>query len=213
MRRARGRVPDAGTSIAAIVLAAGRSERMGAFKPLLPWGGSTLLQYHLEQLASVGEIAEIIVVTGHAADRLSAIIDAAPRAHAARNADYETGKTGSVRRGLAAIAGDPDAILVLAVDQPRPASLIRSLIEAHRRARATITLPVYERRRGHPLIFNPSLMPELLVIDEASLGVRAVIERHASAINAVPVADPIACLDLNTPDDVERGRRLLLGCS
>jgi molybdenum cofactor cytidylyltransferase len=211
MPRARGRVPDDGPAIAAILLAAGRSERMGAFKPLLPWGGSTLLEYQLEQLASVDEIAETIVVTGYAADRLTAIIDAAPKAHAAHNADYDAGKAGSIRRGLAAITGNPNAILLLAVDQPRPASLIRSLIETHRRAHAAITVPVYGGRRGHPLIFDRALLPELMGIDDASLGVRAVVERHASAVNAVPVADPMACLDLNTPEDAERGHRLLRG--
>ena len=204
-------MPDDAPGVAAILLAAGRSERMGAFKPLLPWGRSTLLEYQLEQLASVAEIAEIIIVTGYAADRLTAIIEAAPRAHAAHNADYDAGKAGSVRRGLAAITGQPEAILLLAVDQPRPAPLVGSLVDAHRRAHATITLPVHEGRRGHPLIFDRALMPELMVIDEASLGVRAVVERHASAINTVPVADPMACLDLNTPDDAERGRRLLRG--
>ena len=211
MPRARGRVPDDPFKLSAILLAAGRSERMGAFKPLLPWSGSTLLQYQLEQLSAVDEIAEIVVVTGHAADRLTAIIDAAPKAHAAHNANYDAGKAGSVRCGVAAINGDPDAILLLAVDQPRPATLIRSLIDAHRRAHATITLPVYEGRRGHPLIFDSALMPELTAIDEASLGVRAIVERHGATINAVPVGDPMACLDLNTPDDVERGLRLLHG--
>jgi len=206
-------VPDDSFKLAAILLAAGRSERMGAFKPLLPWGGSTLLQYELEQLASADDITEIIVVTGYAADRLTAIVDAAPKTRAAHNADYGAGKAGSVRVGLAAITSNPGAILLLAVDQPRPASLIRSLIEAHRHAHATITLPVHEGRRGHPLIFDRALLPELMAIDEASLGVRAVVERHASAINAVPVTDPMACLDLNTPDDVERGRRMLPGRS
>jgi molybdenum cofactor cytidylyltransferase len=202
-------MPDSRCVVAAILLAAGRSERMGAFKPLLPWGDATLLEYQLEQLASLDEIAQVVVVTGHGADRLAVIIDATPKALAAHNAGFDAGKAGSIRRGLAEITGDPDAILLLAVDQPRPASLVRVLIGAHRRERAMITLPVYEGHRGHPLIFDRALMPELLAVDEASLGVRAVVERHASSINAARVDDPRACLDLNTPGDVERGRTLL----
>lgn len=195
--------------ISAILLAAGRSERMGAQKALLPWGGATLLEYQLAQLAAPPEITEVVVVTGYAADELEPLIEAAPKARAVHNADHAAGKAGSVRCGLSALADACDAILLLAVDQPRPAALLRTLIDAHGRAHAPITAPLVEGHRGHPLIFDRALLPELLAIDDATSGVRAVVDRHAAELNAVPVDDPIARLDLNTPEDIERGRRMV----
>lgn len=182
---------------------------MGTQKALLPWGGATLLAYQLEQLAGIDAVREIIVVTGYAAERLVPIIEAAPKARAVYNPEFESGKAGSVRCGFAAIEGAPDSVLLLAVDQPRPASLIETLVRAHAASRPPVTVPVFEGRRGHPLIFDTALLPELTAIDDATLGVRAVVQRHASAVNEVMVDDPSACIDLNTREDVERARQLL----
>ncbi|TAK67287.1 MAG: nucleotidyltransferase family protein [Dehalococcoidia bacterium] len=204
-------MPDTLPAVTAILLAAGHSERMGTQKALLPWGGATLLAYHLEQLAAVDEIREIIVVTGYAAERLAPIVEVAPRARVAYNPEFESGKASSVRCGLAAIDGAPTSVLMLAVDQPRPAELLQTLVRAHAASSAPITAPVFNGRRGHPLIFDASLLPELAAIDEATLGVRAVVQRHTASVNDVAVDDPSACIDLNTRDDVERARQLLRG--
>jgi CTP:molybdopterin cytidylyltransferase MocA len=184
---------------------------MGAQKALLPWAGATLLEYQLQQLAALDDVTEIIVVTGYDAEKLAPIIDAAPKARRAHNARYDDGKAGSVKCGLAAVTAAAGAILLLAVDQPRPAPLLRALLDAHRDARAPISAPVFDRHRGHPLIFDRALLPELQAIDEQSQGVRAVLARHASHVNDVPVSDPVACLDVNTPEDLERGREMLRG--
>jgi molybdenum cofactor cytidylyltransferase len=202
-------VPDAAPAISAILLAAGHSERMGTQKALLPWDGGTLLAYQLEQLAAVDAVREIVVVTGYAAERLAPIVEASPRARVAYNAEFESGKTSSIRCGLAAIDGTPDAAMLLAVDQPRPADLLRALVHAHAESGLPITAPVFDGHRGHPLIFDASLLPELRAIDEQTLGVRAVVLGHAASINDVPVDDPSACIDLNTRDDFERARHLL----
>ena len=58
-----------------------------------------------------------------------------------------------------------------------------------------------EGRRGHPLLFSRSLVPELLAIDDATMGVRALVEGHSGEINEVPFDDPIVTFDLNTPED------------
>ena len=105
--------------VSAILLAAGESTRMGRQKALLPWEGTTLLEYQLAQLAAVDEIREIIVVTGHEPDRITEIASAAERTRVAHNAAYRTGKVSSIKAGLAAVSPDADAILLLAVDQPR----------------------------------------------------------------------------------------------
>ena len=170
-------------------------------KALLRWGAKTLLEYQLIQLAAVEGIDEIVVVTGYRADRLAPIIERSQKARALDNAAWEQGKAGSVRAGVAAVDAPADCIMLIAVDQPRPTMHLRKLCAAHERSGAPITLPVHEGRRGHPLLFSRSLVPELLAIDDATMGVRAVVDRHSGEINEVPFDDPIVTFDLNTPDD------------
>ncbi len=198
-----------GASVSAVLLAAGASERMSAHKALIPWMGTTLLQYQLDQLTAVDAIREVVVVTGSRADDLRPLIAQAAKAREAHNPDWATGKASSVRCGAAAVAPDADAILLLAVDQPRTGRLLRALIESHGGAADRITVPVFEGRRGHPLIVGRALLPELLTIDDATRGVRAVVERHAADVREVPCGDPTVRLDLNTPEDVERGIAML----
>ncbi|MBF6599504.1 MAG: nucleotidyltransferase family protein [Dehalococcoidia bacterium] len=194
-------------SVSAILLAAGRSRRMGMQKALLPWGEATLLDYQLHQLAAVDAVTEIVVVTGYNAEALMPRIDGAAKARTAHNAAFDDGKAGSVRTGASAVDARAWAVLLLAVDQPRPAALLRTLVEAHARG-ASITAPACEGRRGHPLMFDAALLPELRAVDEASLGVRAVLERHAAAVRDVTIDDPAALVDINTPEDAVRAREL-----
>jgi len=143
-----------------------------------------------------------------AAETIATASDEA-KAREAHNASFDGGKVTSILCGLRAVPDDADAILLLAVDQPRPARILRTLIESHEAAMAPITVPLNEGHRGHPIIFTAALLPELRSIDEATLGVRAVLERHADEINEVAFGDPMVRLDLNTPDDAERARRML----
>ena len=170
-------------------------------KALLRWGAKTLLEYQLTQLTAVETVDEIIVVTGYRAERLAPIIERSTKARPVHNAAWEEGKAGSVRAGVAAVDASADCIMLIAVDQPRPAMHLRKLCAALERSGAPITLPVHEGRRGHPLLFSRSLLPELLAIDDASMGVRAVVERRSGEINEVPFDDPIVTFDLNTPED------------
>lgn len=201
----------AAAPVAAVLLAAGASERMGAHKALIPWMGTKLLEYQLAQLAAVDAVREIVVVTGSRADDLRPFVASCAKAREAHNADWASGKASSVRCGAAAVAPDAAAVVLLAVDQPRPARLLRTLIESHDGAANRITVPVFEGRRGHPIIFDAALLPELLAVDDATQGVRAVVERHAADVREIACDDPIVRLDLNTPEDVERGIAMLRG--
>lgn len=189
--------------VSAILLAAGESSRMGRQKALLPWRGKTLLGYQLAQLAAVDEVREIIVVTGHEPEVITAIAAATPRARAVHNAAYHTGKVGSIKAGLAAISPEADAVMLLAVDQPRPEALLRAVVEAHFAAGSKITVPAHEGRRGHPVIFDRSLLPELLAIAEETQGVRSVMQAHLRDTREVAVSDPAVHRDLNSPADLE----------
>jgi molybdenum cofactor cytidylyltransferase len=190
--------------VSAIVLAAGESTRMGAQKALLPWRGVPLLAYQLGELASLPDISEIVVVTGHDAAALAPIIAAEPKARAAHNAAYRSGKAGSVLAGLRALAPAPGAILLCAVDQPREAAVLRRLLGEHAASGAAISVPACAGRRGHPVVFDASLLPELLAIDEPTRGVRAVMARDPARVHEVPFDDAAVLADLNTPGDLRR---------
>jgi molybdenum cofactor cytidylyltransferase len=189
----------------AILLAAGESSRMGNPKPLLPWFGATLVERQAEALLDAG-VDDVYVVTGHRAYEVQARVRG-PHVHRVLNPHYKLGKSTSVKAGLAALPEGAGAILLLAVDQPRPASLIRQVLDSHRAKHALITCPRYKDHGGHPLVFDGSLAVELDSISEETQGVRSVIKAHASQVNWVDVDTPLARMDLNTPEAYEEAVR------
>ena len=187
--------------IAAIILAAGESTRMGRPKQLLPWGGTTLLAWQVGQMREAG-VDEVVVVLGHAAVEVRPAVP--PEARVVVNDAYKEGRASSLRCGAQAVSDDAGAVLVLSVDQPRPASLSRRLIKRWREKKgAPIVSPRFPRRFGHPVLVDGSLLGELRAVDEATLGLRAVIDRHAAKAEALPVEDDRVDVDLNTPADYE----------
>ena len=198
----------AASPVAAIVLAAGESTRLGTFKPLLCWppaDGEPLVAYQVRQLREAGASA-IIVVVGHRAADVAPVATAAGAVVAA-NPGYAEGKSSSVRVGVAA-SPDDYALLIIGVDQPRPASLLRALI-AEPPPADTIVIPTCDGRRGHPPLFGPDLRAELLAVQEETFGLRAVLRRHAAAIRHVETSDPITLVNLNTVEDAAAARELL----
>ncbi len=189
--------------VSAIVLAAGESTRMRTQKALLQWEGLPLIEYHLKQLSDVEAIQQITVVTGHQPDEITKITQRFPRAQIAHNPEYRTGKVSSILTGLHGLSPEADAILLIAVDQPRPADTLRALVTAHTKSRAPITVPTHDHHRGHPIIFARALLPELLAITEDTMGIRAVMDRHRPDTRELPIDDAIVLLDLNTPSDMK----------
>lgn len=182
---------------------------MGSPKPLLPWGDATLIEYELAQLrASAAD--SVVIVLGHRAEDVRRRIHD-PEVVVVTNADYRQGRAGSVRAGVGALTPDTEAVVILAVDQPRPADLIDRLIAAHRRGGGLITVPAHQGRRGHPPVFDASLIPELAAVREESLGLRDVMRRHPDQVREVPVDSPLVLLDINSPEEYERARRDILG--
>ena len=185
---------------------------MGTPKPLIDWFGAPLIQRQIEALMDAG-VDDVFAVTGsHAADVESALRLRFPAlsegpVNAVRNPDYLSGKITSLKAGLAALPADVESIVVLAVDQPRPAWLIRMVLESHRSTGAPISSPVYDGHGGHPLIFDGTLRAELAAITEEGQGVRQVVQAHANRLNRVEVDSPLARLDMNTPADVEAARK------
>lgn len=213
--------------ITAILLAAGESTRMGQHKALLPWEGRPLLAYQVAQLLA-SPISCIVVVLGHREAKLRCLLPSDPRIVTISNPEYQTGKVSSILAGLPHVPDDAH-ILILGVDQPRPASLIQAVCQAHLGASspnkgasrtdtshgrtdgppvhasterpAWITIAGYGVRRGHPVIFHPDFRADLAGINEATEGLRAVLRRHAPAVHTCDTGLAVALVNLNTPDD------------
>jgi molybdenum cofactor cytidylyltransferase len=186
----------------ALLLAAGESARMGRPKALLSWQGGTLVEFQIEQLLA-GGVERVVLVLGHEAEAVDRVASSLARTAIVLNQDYATGKTSSVRAGLKAMPNDADAVLVLAVDQPRPAGLIRRLRQAHETSEALITVPSFGGRHGHPTIFSRQLFLEMRDIREETQGLRAVRHRHRERTQVIETASRIPLVDINTPEEYE----------
>jgi molybdenum cofactor cytidylyltransferase len=174
---------------------------MGRLKQLLPWGETHLLAWQVEQMRAAGA-DDVVVVLGHQAE---AIRDAAGdlNARIVVNDAYQEGRASSLRCGAGALDEDVSAVLILGVDQPRPASVSRALVDRWGETGALLVMPAYLGRRGHPVLADGSLLPELRRVTEADLGLRAVTERHAASTDLVAIENESVILDLNTPADYE----------
>jgi molybdenum cofactor cytidylyltransferase len=186
----------------ALLLAAGESTRMGKPKALLPWRGGTLLEYQVEQLVASG-VEGVLLVLGHEAERIRGVVGRLPRTTIVLNRDFARGKTSSVRAGMDAVPAEADAVLVLAVDQPRPAALIRELRQHHEMEGSLITVPAFGRRCGHPTIFARPLFLEMRSITEETQGLRAVRQRYRDSTRVLETANRAPLIDINTPDDYQ----------
>jgi molybdenum cofactor cytidylyltransferase len=198
--------------IAAIVLAAGKSQRMVRLKPLLPFGDKPMLVRVLENLQAALGIDPLIVVTGHAvSDIMSAVQQHLSPPHSiafAHNVEHETGEMlSSVQAGVRALPSGTKAFFLALGDQPGVLpSTLNALREAWQSTQAPIVLPTYNGRRGHPLLFTIACVDEILSLPpEATL--RDVVQRHRSATVEVPVDDSAVIADVDTPDDYERALR------
>jgi molybdenum cofactor cytidylyltransferase len=179
----------------AVILAAGASLRMGAPKALLPWNGTNLLQYALQQ-ARAAAVDDIVVVLGPAMGDLEGSLG---DVRVAFNAIPETGRSASIRVGTEAMSDKVSALLIQSVDQPCPVEVLIALFAAIARRAGEIAVPSYNGRRGHPVCFAGSLLPELRAITEEGEGLRSVVRRHAQHLVEVPVNSPSVLWNLNDP--------------
>jgi molybdenum cofactor cytidylyltransferase len=184
---------------AAILLAAGLSSRMGRIKALLPWKGRTLIQYQIEQLQAAG-IGEVIVVLGYKAEQLLKEI-AAYNVKAVINPHYEKGKSSSIRIGVSAMQSGERGILISAVDQPVPAKTIVLMFQHLQESGASVIIPAYRGKRGHPILFRCNLKSDLLHVNEETKGLRNVIHKHQDHIAFMDTNDPSVLYHFNKPED------------
>jgi len=191
--------------IPAIVLAAGRSTRMGRAKALLPIGsGETFLSRIVRTLRDA-EVDDVVVVIGHEPQEI--IADVERRGLAVRfavNPDFDKGQLSSLVAGLTVI-DRPGVVasLITLVDVPLvSATTVRAVIDRYLATRASVVRPVANGRHGHPVIFDRALFDRFRAADPA-LGAKVVVRQHASAQGEVEVSDAGAFLDIDTPDEYE----------
>lgn len=189
--------------ISSILLAAGASERMGQPKALLDWGGEPLICWEVRQLREAGA-DEVIVVLGHRSDEVRRHL-AHSDCRVMNNPRHQMGRAGSLRIGAKAVNRDADAILIQNVDQPRPASFLRALLQAHRPESAA-TRPCVNGRHGHPIVVGGALRAELMVATDETEGLRGVLRAHTTEVADTP-ADELCQLDINTPDEYRAALR------
>jgi molybdenum cofactor cytidylyltransferase len=208
--RPQPRIPvgtDGNRDVAAVILAAGRSTRMGGPNKLLAeLGGKTLVRIVTEQ-ALASKASSVIVVTGHQADQVEKALHGL-KVTFVRNPDFADGLAGSVKAGIAAVPAAADGAVVCLGDMPLiDARLIDRLIEAFAPDRGNlIAVPVSDGRRGNPVLWSRRFFNELMTLD-GDIGARHLIARHGEAVAEVAVEGHGAFLDIDTPQALEEARR------
>ncbi|HKV42599.1 MAG TPA: nucleotidyltransferase family protein [Blastocatellia bacterium] len=188
--------------VSAILLAAGKSERMRRFKQLLPLDGKTFVECCVDNLLA-SRASEVIVVTGFKEAQVRhAIGDRSVRL--VYNPDYEQGMATSIKRGFAELSRESDAALIALTDQPEIGTcVIDQIIDGYGETRSLITLPVHRGRTGHPILIDVQLAPEIQGMDPG-LGLRQVVRAHPNSITYVPVQAESILLDFDYPEDYAR---------
>jgi molybdenum cofactor cytidylyltransferase len=192
--------------IPAIVLAAGRSSRMGRAKATLPAGvGHTFLSRIVGTFLDAG-VADVIVVVGHDAEPIaSSFSGSGLPARFVVNHEYDQGQLSSLLAGLGVVdRPGVSAVLVTLVDVPLvSAATVRAVIESYRTTHAPIVRPTSGDRHGHPLLIDRSLFDALRAAD-ASTGAKPIVRAHATAAGDISIADEGAFTDIDTEEDYQR---------
>jgi molybdenum cofactor cytidylyltransferase len=202
-----GREPDGNRRVTAIILAAGRSTRMGGPNKLLAeLGGKPLVRIVTEQ-ALASKAKGVIVVTGHQAELVEKTL-AGLDVKFVRNPDFAQGLASSVKAGVAAVPNDADGAVICLGDMPMiSAPLLDHLIEAFAPDRGNlIAVPVSDGRRGNPVLWSRRFFSELMALD-GDIGARHLIAKHGEAVAEVAVEGFGAFLDIDTPQALEAARR------
>lgn len=196
---------ESGT-IAAIVLAAGRSQRMGRPKMVLPWGNRTVIGQVVQTLLNCA-VNPILVVTGADREAVEAALKGLP-VETAYNEKFANGEMlVSLQTGLQALIereGEIEAALIVLGDQPQmEQATVEQMIASYRKEGSRLSAPSYQRRRGHPWLVERSLWPEMLSLTSPHT-LRDFMKAHEDEIHYLPGANDSILKDLDTPADYTR---------
>ncbi|HEY6803413.1 MAG TPA: nucleotidyltransferase family protein [Pyrinomonadaceae bacterium] len=185
-------------SVAAIILAAGQSSRMGAFKPLLPWGTQTVIESCINYLHK-GGADQIVVVVGHRADEIRQHLSSTSVTFAV-NPDPRSEMTESIKRAVIQISDDVAATLITPVDYPAVSpETVASVIAEWSKGNRLIK-PTYQDRGGHPVLIDMSYRKELLSLSPTA-GLKSLFDAHRNDVKRVEVECSYIARDIDTWDD------------
>lgn len=189
--------------IAALILAAGESSRMGTDKARLGYKNSTFLETILNTLAEAG-IERVAVVLGHHAEEIRRSVKLGG-VEVVINPDYRLGQTSSLQTGLKALESpELEAIVLCLVDHPAiSARTLRLLVDAFGQSRAPVVIPTHQGQRGHPVVIGRPLFDELKSLGRDA-GANTVVRKHREATQFVEVNDPGILLDIDDPESYQR---------
>jgi molybdenum cofactor cytidylyltransferase len=192
--------PESGRRVAGIILAAGRSTRMGGPNKLLEEiHGKPLVRIVAEQVLA-SRARPVTVITGHQRERVEHALAGLP-VKFVHNPEYATGLSTSLRIGIGAVPAEADGAIVCLGDMPQvSAALIDRLVAAFNPARgALIVVPTLQGKRGNPVVWSRRFFPDLVGV-EGDVGARHLIGSYAEAVTEVPVEDAAALTDVDTPE-------------
>lgn len=189
--------------ICALVLAAGRSERMGTQKLLLPLAGKPVVAHIVDEL-SHSRVERIVVVTGQDGERLQTAL-AGRKVQFVENPDPASDMFGSVRRGLRGLSPNCEAALVVLGDQPGITHhLVNELVTCWQSNKGKIVLPICHGHHGHPVLISSQYFEELL--SDSCTDLRAFRNAHPNEVYHVSVSSILE--DMDTPADYHRQEKL-----
>jgi len=192
--------PEAGRKIAGLVLAAGRSTRMGGPNKLLEEiNGRALVRIATEQLLA-SQAKPVVVVTGHQRERVERTLAGLP-VKFVHNPDFADGLSTSLKAGIKAVPPEVDGAIVTLGDMPQVSGkLIDRLIAAFDPARgALVVVPTLDGKRGNPVLWSRRFFGDLMALD-GDVGARHLIGAYQEAVAEVPVEDAAALTDVDTPE-------------
>ncbi len=199
-----GKAAEMDTRIAAIVLAAGMSTRMGQQKLLLPWGKETVISQIIDAIQKAG-LTQIIVVTGKEDRELNSVLSQLPITHVT-NSDYANGSmVTSLQKGMKAIQDkNIAASMIFLGDQPTVlVNTIHSIIEAYLRSGSDIVVPSFQLHQGHPWLIDRKLWVEIQNLTSENT-MKDFLAQRKKSIQYVIVDSPTVLQDMDTPEEFRK---------
>jgi molybdenum cofactor cytidylyltransferase len=196
------------SEISAILLAAGKSERMGAFKPLLPFGRTNVIRSCIQHLREAG-VEDIVVVLGHRAVELRQTLSDL-RLGFVTNPDSTSEMSASITCGIRGLPPETRAALIVLTDQPAvPPEVIRAIVSEWAFGNQLV-VPEFKGRGGHPVLIDLRFREELLNLDPNG-GLRSFLWAHQSQVRRLPVDSPFIARDMDTWDDYRTLHKEIFG--
>jgi molybdenum cofactor cytidylyltransferase len=195
-------VPAGAPNVAALVLAAGQSSRMGGTNKLLAEVDGVPMLVRAVNAALASKAASVTVVLGHEAEKAEALL-AGRRVILVRNPDYAQGMSTSLRAGIRALPPEAEAAVVLLADMPRVSAVqVDRLIDAFEAGRPSIVVPQRNGRRGNPILWPHEFFTRMQAVS-GDKGARGLLEEHPQCIRSVEMDDDAIHADVDTPDNLQ----------